>query len=213
MANYSSKVFKDLLKNKLIRDNSDLNSDTIDSVRTLLFENEWSEEDLYNNVWNDFLSFLKSETESNSEEDPTLDPTLNNNGLPITNNLWTTTYRSLFEYINEKIDLSDNLYGQLRQILNNNFNGIDSETGECNTTTNTFWNESVSNLIGYYLRNLTPRGIDSDNENNGKIVSWTNNDEHYQVNLKQVRNGDAGKDFSKDYVSPLENVKKKSIKT
>ena len=187
--------FKELLNTKFIRDNNiDGISPTIDGIRSILTETEWSKEDISKNVWASFLNFLGNEKENLGNLDN------NDNGLPITNNLWGSEDKSLFEYINEQIDLDNDLYTDLRGQLARNIGSINHETGETSdSTAKTFWNESVSNLIGYYLRNLSPAGI-----NEGKIIEWG---EDCSSNLSQVRKADAGKDFSENYVSPLNNVK------
>ena len=189
--------FKELIKDSFIKDND--KSDTIDNIRQILEDTNWSKEDIYKEVWQHFLTFLRNEGTD-----------LDNNGLPITKNLWTQENKSLFEYLNEQIDLPDSLYTTLRGILSNS---ISSDT-ENTSTTSTFWNESVSNLIDYYLRNLTPRGIDL---GNGKTITWqiTSDDQTttYSANLKQIRNSDAGKDFNDKYVNPTNNTTGESYKS
>ena len=188
--------FKKLLKDSFIKDND--KSDTIDNIRQILEGTNWSKEDIYKEVWQHFLTFLRNEGTD-----------LDNNGLPITKNLWTQENKSLFEYLNEQIDLPDSLYTTLRGNLSDS---ISSDAGNTSTTS-PFWNESVSNLIDYYLRNLTPRGIDL---GNGKTVTWqiTNDDQTtiYSANLKQIRNSDAGKDFNDKYVNPTNNTIGESYK-
>lgn len=188
--------FKELLKDSFIKDND--KSDTIDNIRQILESTNWSKEDIYKEVWQHFLTFLRNEGTD-----------LDNNGLPITKNLWTQENKSLFEYLNEQIDLPDSLYTTLRGNLSDS---ISSDAGNTSTTS-PFWNESVSNLIDYYLRNLTPRGIDL---GNGKTVTWqiTNDDQTtiYSTNLKQIRNSDAGKDFNNEYVNPVNNTIGESYK-
>jgi hypothetical protein len=78
--------------------------------------------------------------------------------LPITEDLFNKTENitSLFEYINNNIDLPVTFYNELETKYKNYLGGslidLSQENGLSSSVTTYFWNESVSKLIASLIR-------------------------------------------------------------
>lgn len=200
---WNNDKFIDFMKGIIPSSNAENEYDVNDirgSLTTMLQSQNITFNEALEHMWKSFLDFIQQEgLNSNS---------LPNGTLPITQNLFNKTENvtSLFEFINNKIDLNDTFFTNL---LNNyGQNNIDLSNINGLNNNNYFWNESVSYLISYVMRNLTRAGIEYDN---GLTISWNNSGKNYNTNIKNILQSNAFKD-QVNYVQPINNISNVSYK-
>lgn len=200
---WNNDKFIDFMKGIIPSSNAENEYDINDirgSLTTMLQSQNITFNEALEHMWKSFLDFIQQEgLNSNS---------LPNGILPITQNLFNKTENvtSLFEFINDKIDLNDTFFTNL---LNNyTQNNINLSNSSGLNSNNYFWNESVSYLISYIVRNLTRNGI---TYGDGLTISWTNGSKSYSTNIKNILQSNAFKD-QVNYVQPINNISGVSYK-
>lgn len=145
-------TIKDLIK-QIIPSLGQSDPKTLEEAQGVFYE-KYNFENGATDIWKGFLDFLNQEITNGYLHS-------NNSNLPITEDLFNqSTTETLFKYINNKIDLNENLFEELYDSYKDKLSSIDLSTASgLISIDNQYWNESVSKLVATLIKNLTKDGI------------------------------------------------------
>ena len=154
-------TIKDLIK-QIIPSLGQSEPKTLSEAQGAFFE-KYNSEKSATDIWRAFLDFLNQEVTNGYLR-------TDNSKLPITEDLFNQSslidddgnkIETLFDYVNQHIDLNESLFTNLYNSYKNNLENIDLSTssGFNNSVSKYYWNESVSKILAYLIKNLTKDGI------------------------------------------------------